>query len=102
MHGVEVGGSGDRVGHPPRPLQIVQGPRGRSGLAFGFQWFLLPIGLLLGVLVAFIIFGRRVQKSVYKKADGQAGAAAWALDNLQGSWRVTNAIAGTTHLDAVT
>ncbi|OZE31049.1 hypothetical protein CH256_13545, partial [Rhodococcus sp. 05-2254-6] len=71
------------------------------GLAFGFQWFLLPIGLLLGVLVAFIIFGRRVQKSVYKKADGQAGAAAWALDNLQGSWRVTNAIAGTTHLDAV-
>ncbi|WP_156516297.1 DUF4191 domain-containing protein, partial [Rhodococcus sp. EPR-147] len=51
--------------------------------------------------VAFIIFGRRVQKSVYKKADGQAGAAAWALDNLQGSWRVTNAIAGTTHLDAV-
>ncbi|MDV8024014.1 DUF4191 domain-containing protein [Rhodococcus sp. IEGM 1330] len=71
------------------------------GLAFDFQWFLLPIGLLLGVLVAFIIFGRRVQKSVYKKADGQAGAAAWALDNLQGSWRVTNAIAGTTHLDAV-
>lgn len=71
------------------------------GSFFGFQWFLLPTGLLLGVLVAFIIFGRRVQKSVYKKADGQAGAAAWALDNLQGSWRVSNAIAGTTHLDAV-
>ncbi|QCB51514.1 DUF4191 domain-containing protein [Rhodococcus sp. PAMC28707] len=71
------------------------------GLFFGLQWFLLPIGLLVGVLVAFIIFGRRVQKSVYTKADGQAGAAAWALDNLQGSWRVTNAIAGTTQLDAV-
>ncbi|WP_186628315.1 DUF4191 domain-containing protein [Rhodococcus sp. BP22] len=71
------------------------------GLIFGLQWFLLPIGLLVGVLVAFIIFGRRVQKSVYTKADGQAGAAAWALDNLQGSWRVTNAIAGTTQLDAV-
>lgn len=71
------------------------------GLIFDLQWFLLPVGLLVGVLVAFIIFGRRVQKSVYTKADGQAGAAAWALDNLQGSWRVTNAIAGTTQLDAV-
>lgn len=71
------------------------------GLIFDFQWFLLPFGIVVGVLVAFIIFGRRVQKSVYKKADGQAGAAAWALDNLRGSWRVTNAIAGTTQLDAV-
>ncbi|TQF73540.1 DUF4191 domain-containing protein [Rhodococcus spelaei] len=71
------------------------------GLIFGIEWFLLPVGILLGVLAAFIIFGRRVQKSVYGKADGQAGAAAWALDNLQGSWRVTNAIAGTTQLDAV-
>ncbi|MFE3292439.1 DUF4191 domain-containing protein [Rhodococcus sp. NPDC059234] len=71
------------------------------GLIFGIEWFLLPVGILLGVLAAFIIFGRRVQKTVYGKADGQAGAAAWALDNLQGSWRVTNAIAGTTQLDAV-
>ncbi|MFD6860144.1 DUF4191 domain-containing protein [Rhodococcus sp. NPDC060090] len=71
------------------------------GLIFSIQWFLLPIGILVGVLAAFIIFGRRVQKSVYKKADGQAGAAAWALDNLQGSWRVSQAVAGTTHLDAL-
>src|SRR5574340_1138312 len=71
------------------------------GLIFGLEWFLLPIGILLGVLVAFIIFGRRVQKTVYGKAEGQAGAAAWALDNLQGGWRVTNAVAGTTQLDAV-
>ena len=71
------------------------------GLIFGVEWFVLPFGLLVGVLVAFIIFGRRVQKSVYKKADGQAGAAAWALDNLRGSWRVSNAVAGTTQLDAV-
>ena len=71
------------------------------GMILGIEWFVLPFGLVLGVLVAFIIFGRRVQKSVYRKADGQAGAAAWALDNLRGSWRVTNAIAGTTQLDAV-
>lgn len=71
------------------------------GLIFGLQWFLLPIGILLGALGAFIIFGRRVQRTVYGKADGQAGAAAWALDNLQGGWRVTHTIAGTTQLDAI-
>ena len=71
------------------------------GLTFGIAWFLLPIGLVIGVLVAFVIFGRRVQRTVYRKAEGQAGAAAWALDNLQGSWRVKSAIAGTTQLDAV-
>ncbi|MGB3772816.1 MAG: DUF4191 domain-containing protein [Rhodococcus sp. (in: high G+C Gram-positive bacteria)] len=71
------------------------------GLIFGIQWLLLPFGLIVGVLLAFVLFGRRVQKSVYGKAEGQAGAAAWALDNLQGGWRVTPAIAGTTQLDAV-
>lgn len=71
------------------------------GLIFGLQWFLLPLGLLLGVLVAFIIFGRRVQRNVYAKAEGQAGAAAWVLENLQGKWRVSNGVAATTQLDAV-
>ncbi|MGW4090080.1 DUF4191 domain-containing protein [Nocardia sp. NPDC004750] len=71
------------------------------GLIFGLTWFLIPLGVVLGALVAFIIFGRRVQKSVYRKAEGQAGAAAWVLDNLQGKWRVSNGIAATTQLDAV-
>lgn len=71
------------------------------GLIFGIQWFLLPLGLLLGVLLAFIIFGRRVQRTVYTRAEGQAGAAAWVLDNLQGKWRVSNGVAATTQLDAV-
>ncbi|MBB3038935.1 DUF4191 domain-containing protein [Hoyosella altamirensis] len=65
------------------------------------QWFFLPMGLILGVLLSVIVFGRRVTKTVYKKAEGQTGAAAWALDSLKGPWRVTNAVAGTTHLDAV-
>ena len=38
-----------------------------------------------------IIFGRRVQKTVYKQAEGQPGAAAWALENMRGEWRVTPA-----------
>ncbi|WP_040776647.1 DUF4191 domain-containing protein [Nocardia pneumoniae] len=71
------------------------------GLIFGLTWFLVPLGVVLGALVAFIIFGRRVQTSVYRKAEGQAGAAAWVLDNLQGKWRVSNGVAATTQLDAV-
>jgi Domain of unknown function (DUF4191) len=62
---------------------------------------LIPLGIVLGGLVAFIIFGRRAQKSVYRKAEGQTGAAAWALDNLRGKWRVTPGVAATGHFDAV-
>ena len=62
---------------------------------------LIPLGVVLGALVAFIIFGRRAQKSVFRKAEGQAGAAAWALDNLRGKWRVTPGVAATGHFDAV-
>jgi hypothetical protein len=71
------------------------------GLIFGLEWIFLPFGVVIGALAAFSIFGRRVQSSVYKKADGQPGAAGWALDNLRGQWRVTQGVAGTTHLDAV-
>ena len=68
----------------------------------GFTMFMLiPLGIVLGALVAFIIFGRRAQKSVYNKAEGQTGAAAWALDNLRGKWRVTPGVAATGHFDAV-
>src|SRR6202035_2836883 len=61
---------------------------------------MIRLGVVLGVLVAFIIFGRRAQRSVYRKAEGQSGAAAWALDNLRGKWRVTPGVAATGHFDA--
>lgn len=62
---------------------------------------LIPLGVMLGALVAFIIFGRRAQKSVYRQAEGQTGAAAWVLDNLRGKWRVSPGVAATGHFDAV-
>jgi len=71
------------------------------GLIFDVHWLVLPIGIALGVLAAVSIFGRRVQRSVYSKAEGQPGAAGWALENMRGQWRVTPGVAGTTHLDAV-
>jgi Domain of unknown function (DUF4191) len=71
------------------------------GFVFGEQWVALPLGVALGVLGAMLVFGRRVQRNVFAKAEGQPGAAAWALENLRGGWRVTPAVAGTTQLDAV-
>ncbi|WP_436494149.1 DUF4191 domain-containing protein [Actinokineospora sp. HUAS TT18] len=82
-------------------LLVVTGVVFGIGWLIGIEWFVLPVGIALGLLVAVIIFGRRVQKNVYSKADGQPGAAAWALENLRGRWRVTPTVAGTTQLDAV-
>ncbi|MGH3769457.1 MAG: DUF4191 domain-containing protein [Pseudonocardiaceae bacterium] len=71
------------------------------GFLFGQQWVALPLALILGALGAILLFGRRVQRNVFAKAEGQPGAAAWALENLRGGWKVTPAVAGTTQLDAV-
>lgn len=71
------------------------------GAIFGIWLILLPVGIAVGILGAISVFGRRVQSNVYRKAEGQPGAAGWALDNLRGQWRVTQGVAGTTHLDAV-
>jgi hypothetical protein len=81
---------------------IVAGSVAVGIYAGGFtMYMLIPLGVVLGALVAFIIFGRRAQKSVYKKAEGQTGAAAWALENMRGKWRVTAGVAATGHFDAV-
>lgn len=70
-------------------LLIVGASVGVGVWAGGFTMFtMIPLGVLLGALVAFVIFGRRAQRTVYRKAEGQTGAAAWALDNLRGKWRV--------------
>lgn len=62
---------------------------------------LIVFGIVLGLMVAFIIFGRRAQKNVYRKAEGQTGAAAWALENMRGKWRVAPGVAVNGHFDAV-
>ncbi|RSM34689.1 DUF4191 domain-containing protein [Amycolatopsis balhimycina DSM 5908] len=82
-------------------ILVVAGLLFGIGFFFKAQWVLLPLGLVLGGLLAMIIFGRRVQRTVYSKADGQPGAAAWALENLRGRWKVTPTVAATTQLDAV-
>lgn len=82
---------------------LITGAAVAAGVFVGgfTMYMLIPLGVVLGALVAFIIFGRRAQKSVFTKAEGQTGAAAWALDNLRGKWRVTPGVAATGHFDAV-
>jgi hypothetical protein len=75
-----------------------------SALSFVFHvqwWVTLPLGILLGVLVAILVLGRRMQRSVYTQADGKPGAAGLVLGNVRGQWRLTQGVAGNTHLDVV-
>jgi hypothetical protein len=74
-----------------------------SGLTLvGVWWPIgLVMGLLLGGMLAMIVFGRRAQKAAFGQAEGQPGAAAWVLQNMRGNWRITPAVAGNTQLDAV-
>lgn len=65
------------------------------------MYMMIVLGIVLGALVAFALFGRRAQKSVFSKAEGQAGAAGWALSNMRGKWRVSPGVAVTGHFDAV-
>lgn len=64
-------------------------------------YIMIPLALLLGVLIAMIIFGRRAQKTAFNQVEGQPGAAAWVLEGLRGQWEVEAGVAGTTSLDAV-
>lgn len=75
---------------------------GVGSLLGGFvTYMMIPLGIVLGALVAFILFGRRAQKSVFRKAEGQTGAAAWTLNNMRGKWRVTPGVAANSNFDAV-
>ena len=48
-------------------------------------------GLLLGALAAMIVFGIRARRTTYTQAEGRPGAASWALDQMRGDWRITQA-----------
>lgn len=75
------------------------------GYLFDAQWWMLPIGLALGFMLAMFVFTKRVENSVYDQAENQPGAAGWALENLKSgvgmAWRTKTAIAANTHMDAV-
>src|SRR3954470_2079682 len=61
----------------------------------------IPLGVALGFLAATVVFGRKVEKAAYNQIEGQAGAAASALQTLRRGWNVTPAIAVTKNADIV-
>jgi F0F1-type ATP synthase assembly protein I len=62
----------------------------------------IPLALVFGLVAGMFVFSRRAQRSMFAQAEGQAGAAGWMLQQqLRGDWRLTQAVAGTTQLDAV-
>lgn len=62
----------------------------------------IPVAVLAAVVAAMLVFSRRAQRSMFAQAEGQPGAAGWMLQQqLRGDWRLTQAVAGTTQLDAV-
>ncbi|MCB0893837.1 MAG: DUF4191 domain-containing protein [Nocardioidaceae bacterium] len=85
------------------------------GAAVGFAvfWLLLPTNgvlgiviavvgaLLLGTLLAMIVFGRRAQQAAYSQMEGQPGAAAAALRMLRRGWKSDPAIAFNKQQDVV-
>jgi hypothetical protein len=71
------------------------------GLLTGLAGFLIPLGVLLGLMVAMILFGRFAQSAQYATIAGQPGAAAAILQSMRGNWTVTPAIAANRNMDVV-
>ena len=71
----------------------------------GDGWLLLVLSivsaLLIGVLLALLVFGRRAQKAAYQQMEGQPGAAAGALRMLRRGWKLEPAVGFTKQQDVV-
>ena len=71
------------------------------GLFTELAAFLIPLGVLLGLLAAMILFGRFAQHAQYSVIEGQPGAAAAVLQGMRGNWTVTPAVTANRNLDVV-
>jgi Domain of unknown function (DUF4191) len=64
-------------------------------------WGLIPLGILAGVAVAMVVFGRFATAAQYAAVEGQPGAAAAILQGLRGGFTTTPAIAANRNMDVV-
>jgi len=71
------------------------------GLLTGLATFLIPLGVLGGLVAAMIMFGRLSQSAQFAQIEGQPGAAAAVLQTLRGNWTVTPAVTGNRNMDVV-
>jgi hypothetical protein len=65
------------------------------------NWWLLPLGITTGLLIAAIVLGRRAERAAYAQIEGQPGAAAAVLNTLGKGWFITPAVAVTKNQDIV-
>jgi hypothetical protein len=72
-------------------------------LAFGRHSWVFPLvtSLLIGLLAALVVFGRRAQRAQYAQIEGRPGAAAAALGQLRRGWKVEPGIAFNRNQDLV-
>jgi hypothetical protein len=71
------------------------------GLVTGLIAFLAPLGVLGGLMLAIVLFGRYAQAAQYAAIEGQPGAAAAILQTMRGGWTVTPAVSANRNLDVV-
>ncbi|WP_342320087.1 DUF4191 domain-containing protein [Corynebacterium mayonis] len=75
------------------------------GMLWNGQWFMLVIGLMLGIVLAMWLFTRRLEASMFEEVGNQPGAAAWSLENLRSTmgiaWVTKTSVAATPQMDVV-
>lgn len=75
------------------------------GLLWGGQWWMLIISIPLGIVLALLVFTRRLEANMYDRMAGQSGSAGWALENMRNTmgvlWITETGVAGTTQMDMV-
>ncbi|RRQ81080.1 hypothetical protein CQW39_04525 [Streptomyces griseofuscus] len=62
------------------------------GFLLGHPVYLGIFGLLVGLLGAAVVFGRRAERAAFGQMEGQPGAAAAVLDNVGRGWTTTPAV----------
>ena len=83
-----------------------------AALGFGLMWLLPGEGvislvisivgaLMIGLLLAMLVFGRRAQAAAYKQMEGQPAAGAGALQMLRRGWKVDPVVGFTKQQDVV-
>jgi hypothetical protein len=71
------------------------------GVVIGHPVYFAVLGVMLGLVTATTLFGRRATSTMYAKVEGQPGAAASVLQSMRGDWNVTPAVAFNKNMDLV-
>ena len=92
----------------PKALPIVFGSAAAIivvfvlvGLLTGLAGFLIPLGVLLGLTTAMLLFSQFARRAQYSAIEGQPGAAAAVMQSMRGNWTVTPAVTANRNMDVV-